>query len=447
MKTMQIPHIKTMNPSKEKISFSVYAKTPKIINEIQKGAQNAEEEDKFYQPHITSELYKAVDYLNYGQSKSRLFIVEFDANDEELINTLAKIHDDPWLHGTVIVVISSKLSKLEMDQLLKFGVIDFISINEIKYKFPTVIKIITSNTEIFESQQFIAEHSTQKKGTITIKNSLLLVPKATNILLNFCYAVGFRNLDTYSKISICLHEMITNAIEHGNCEIGYSMKTNIINQNLNIVDIVKERASLPENLNKRVRVRYNINSKRAVIVVIDEGKGFNSTDIPNPLNEDNVFMVHGRGIMMTRTFVDEMSYNTKGNKVRLVFYNELEVLRREGDLHQLTSEPVLHLKAGEVLFEDDSESDYFYYILSGKLGVYVNNKQVAISTPEDMFVGEMAFLHHNRRTGTVKALSSAKLLPISRNGFINMIKKYPYAGVFLARLLTKRLAEKNRETT
>ncbi len=434
-----------MNRPKEKISFSVYAKSPQVIDEILKGARSAEEEDRIYQPHITSELYKAVDYLNYGQSKSRLFIVEFDANDEELINTITKVHEDPWLHGTVMVVISSKLSKLEMDQLLKFGVIDFIGVNEIKYKFPTVIKIVTANTEIFESQQFIAEHSTQKKGTITIKNNLSLVPKATNIILNFCYAVGFRNLDTYSKISICLHEMITNAIEHGNCEIGYNLKTNIINQNLNIVDIVKERASLPENTEKRVRVRYNINSKRAVITVADEGRGFNSTDIPNPLNEENVFMVHGRGIMMTRTFVDQMSYNAKGNKVRLVFHNESDILRRESDLQHLTSEPVLHLKAGDTLFEDSSESDYFYYILSGKLGVYVNNRQVAISTPEDMFVGEMAFLHHNKRTGTVKALSGTKLLPISRNGFIDMIKKYPYAGIFLARLLTKRLAEKNRE--
>ncbi len=435
-----------MNQLKEKISFSVYAKTPKVVDEILKGAKSAEEDERIYQPQISSELFKAVDFLNYGQSKSRLFIIEFDSNDEELIKTIVKIHEDPWLHGTVMVVISSKLSKLEMDQLLKFGVIDFIGINEIKYKFPTVIKIVTGNTEIFESQQFIAEHSTQKKGNITIKNNLSLVPKATNIILNFCYAVGFRNLDTYSKISICLHEMITNAMEHGNCNIGYDLKTKIISENLNIVEFVKERSLLPENVNKRVKVRYNIDSKRAVITISDDGKGFNSNDLPNPLNEDNVFMVHGRGIMMTRTFVDKMSYNKKGNKVRLIFHNESDVLRRESDLQHLTSEPILHLKAGEILFEDGSESDYFYYILSGKLGVYVNNKQVAISTPEDMFVGEMAFLHHNKRTGTVKALTASKLLPISRNGFIDMIKKYPYAGIFLARLLTKRLAEKNRET-
>ena len=69
---------------------------------------------------------------------------------------------------------------------------------------------------------------------------------------------------------------------------------------------------------------------------------------------------------------------------------------------------------------------------------------VAVLTPEDMFVGEMAFLHHNKRTGTVIAQTKAQLLPISRSGFIDMVKKYPYYGVFLARLLTKRLILRNR---
>jgi CRP-like cAMP-binding protein len=65
-------------------------------------------------------------------------------------------------------------------------------------------------------------------------------------------------------------------------------------------------------------------------------------------------------------------------------------------------------------------------------------------TPEDIFVGEMAFLNRNRRTGTVKALTNTTVLPISRRGFIDMIKTYPYAGVVLARLLTKRLVRRNK---
>jgi CRP-like cAMP-binding protein len=138
-----------------------------------------------------------------------------------------------------------------------------------------------------------------------------------------------------------------------------------------------------------------------------------------------------------------MEYNKQGNQVRLYFLNNNEVKRRANHLMQFSTGEILFLNPEDVLFDENSESDFFYYILSGKLGVFVNDRQIASLTSQDMFVGEMSFLHHNRRTGKVIARTKTQLLPISRAAFIDMVKKYPYYGVFLARLLTKRLIKRN----
>ena len=283
-----------------------------------------------------------------------------------------------------------------------------------------------------------------KKGKIKIKNNLRLVPKVAGLIMSICYAAGFRNYEAFSRISLSLHEMITNAIEHGNCGVGFSMKSKILTDSMDMYSAIDERAEYPENKNKRVTICYEINNDQATFTIRDEGNGFDLKSIPSPRSEENIFSVHGRGILMTKNFVDEMQYNDKGNMVRLIFYNDNEIKRRASHLMQFTTGEIVFLNPDDILFEAGSESDYFYYILTGKLGVFVNEHRIAVLTPEDMFVGEMSFLHHNKRTGTVKAHTKAQLLPISRSGFINMVKKYPYYGVFLARLLTKRLILRNR---
>jgi serine/threonine-protein kinase RsbW len=42
-----------------------------------------------------------------------------------------------------------------------------------------------------------------------------------------------------------------------------------------------------------------------VIHVLDEGKGFNLGDVPNPLAEENLLSTSGRGIFLMRSFMDE----------------------------------------------------------------------------------------------------------------------------------------------
>ena len=55
----------------------------------------------------------------------------------------------------MIVVIADKLTETEILKLLGIGVIDFMTTNEIRVKVPTILKIVTSNLELLESEQFL----------------------------------------------------------------------------------------------------------------------------------------------------------------------------------------------------------------------------------------------------------------------------------------------------
>ena len=75
----------------------------------------------------------------------------------------------------------------------------------------------------------------------------------------------------------------------------------------------------------------------------------------------------------------------------------------------------------------------------------VDDVQVSTLTPDDIFVGEMSFLLNNRRSATIRAASSGRMIRISRKELIEGIKEKPHYSIFLSRLLAKRLERLNHQ--
>lgn len=80
-----------------------------------------------------------------------------------------------------------------------------------------------------------------------------------------------------------------------------------------------------------VTVDYRIDPEKITVIIKDNGPGFDPANLPHAANTDDPIghlMVRetlglregGFGILVSRGLVDEMSYNDKGNEVRLVKY-------------------------------------------------------------------------------------------------------------------------------
>jgi serine/threonine-protein kinase RsbW len=70
-----------------------------------------------------------------------------------------------------------------------------------------------------------------------------------------------------------------------------------------------------------VHVAIETTSERIKIVITDEGEGFDLSDLPDPLAEENLLRHSGRGIFLIRAFMDELSMrkiSPHGTEVTLV---------------------------------------------------------------------------------------------------------------------------------
>lgn len=55
------------------------------------------------------------------------------------------------------------------------------------------------------------------------------------------------------------------------------------------------------------------------ISVDDHGEGFDPADVPDPLAEENIELPSGRGLMLMRQYMTEVTHNERGNRVSMLY--------------------------------------------------------------------------------------------------------------------------------
>lgn len=123
------------------------------------------------------------------------------------------------------------------------------------------------------------------------------------------------------EIRVALREIILNAIEHGNLNISFSEKSSALQEGT-YFQLLSERREDPLYRNRKVSVRYALTEKYVKYIVADDGNGFNAEEMlaRNPEGINDNYEQHGRGILMTKSVFDSVTYNEQGNRVRLVKY-------------------------------------------------------------------------------------------------------------------------------
>ena len=68
---------------------------------------------------------------------------------------------------------------------------------------------------------------------------------------------------------------------------------------------------------RRVHCACRETTEEIVYVFTDEGPGFDPKKIPDPTDPANILRASGRGIMLMRTFMDQVEFNDMGNQITL----------------------------------------------------------------------------------------------------------------------------------
>jgi CheY-like chemotaxis protein/anti-sigma regulatory factor (Ser/Thr protein kinase) len=116
------------------------------------------------------------------------------------------------------------------------------------------------------------------------------------------------------RIGIALNEALLNAMQHGNLELSSDLRQD---DERIFRELGEQRRQESPYRQRRVRVRATLSCNEAVYVVEDEGPGFDPATVPDPTDAANLERIGGRGLMLIRTFMDEVEHNERGNRIIL----------------------------------------------------------------------------------------------------------------------------------
>jgi DNA-binding response OmpR family regulator len=111
-----------------------------------------------------------------------------------------------------------------------------------------------------------------------------------------------------------LHELLINAIEHGNLGITYEEKNKLMKDGEWLQE-VQRRLNLEDNKDKYAYLNYTADNTSITIHIKDQGNGFDWQKYLQ-ITPDRATSLHGRGIATTRSLCfPTLQYLGKGNEV------------------------------------------------------------------------------------------------------------------------------------
>ena len=118
------------------------------------------------------------------------------------------------------------------------------------------------------------------------------------------------------RLVLALHEALTNSVVHGNLELSSELKERSGNA---FAEALAQRAADPQYGLRPVDVHVEYDGERCRWTLTDQGRGFDVERVlaraadPDP----EVLLASGRGILMMRSFLDDVRYEAGGRRVVL----------------------------------------------------------------------------------------------------------------------------------
>jgi serine/threonine-protein kinase RsbW len=118
----------------------------------------------------------------------------------------------------------------------------------------------------------------KQRVEVTLDTQLESVDLAENIVVRVAEAAGFGEDDLH-KLGMAVREGVINAYNYGNCQ----------------------------DRRKKIVLAVEFEAETMIVHVVDEGCGFELSDVADPLAEENLLRTSGRGIFLMRAFMDDLA--------------------------------------------------------------------------------------------------------------------------------------------
>jgi Histidine kinase-like ATPase domain len=147
-----------------------------------------------------------------------------------------------------------------------------------------------------------------------LENDPALIPEVIARVMDVVERLRLFDDATAQRVGVALHEAILNGIHHGNLELDSALR---VEDERTYQRLASRRRRMLRYKWRQLHVQVRCDPAGAAFVIRDEGCGFDPTQLPDLTDPTILERPCGRGLIMIRAYMDEVSFNATGNEISL----------------------------------------------------------------------------------------------------------------------------------
>jgi CheY-like chemotaxis protein len=219
----------------------------------------------------------------------------------------------------VILMTAYGSETLALEALAQ-GAASYVPKSQLADKLLDTVEEVLSLARAGRSHEQLMRCLTRTEFAFSLENDAALIDPLVDLVQQMVVGMGLCDFTGQLRIGVALKEALLNALFHGSLELGLEQMQEVQDTLIQEKDLslVERRRSQPPYRDRRISVDVNISPDEARFVIRDEGPGFDVSAVPHPGDPAALEREEGRGLMLMRTFMDEVTHNQRGNEVTMI---------------------------------------------------------------------------------------------------------------------------------
>jgi CheY-like chemotaxis protein/anti-sigma regulatory factor (Ser/Thr protein kinase) len=233
-----------------------------------------------------------------------------DCNGLDLVDQIRSNH--PSIPVVLITTVGSEKIALKA---LQRGAASYVPKSELAAELADSLERVVAAAQTTQNRRRLLSRLTRVELEFVFENDPCFIPVLVTQIQDHLAPFSFCDQNGLIRIGVALEEAVLNAMYHGNLEVDSKLRQVDEKQ---FHRLIEERRQLLPYSARKLRVMARLLPARAEFTVTDEGPGFDPTSLPDPTDPANLDTIGGRGLLLIRTFMDDVHFNPKGNEITLV---------------------------------------------------------------------------------------------------------------------------------
>jgi CheY-like chemotaxis protein len=213
-----------------------------------------------------------------------------------------------------VILMTAYGSEEDAIQALRAGAASYVPKKSLGRDLPSTLEQVLSMSAVNRQIQKLLSSLERRETSFKFENDPNLITPMIQLLQEDLALMDLFDATGRMRVGVALQESISNAIYHGNLELSSDLRQD---DERIFYRMAENRRSIEPFRDRRLHVYCSIDRDSASYTIKDEGPGFDTTKLDRPIEPEDLMKIGGRGLLLIRTFMDEVEFNSEGNQITL----------------------------------------------------------------------------------------------------------------------------------